>query len=88
MCCNSTEKLVVRFHWCSAPIPAKGKAHQQQWCLLGTVDKSQKRGNEPTATTHTASDENGYRRISSISYLFSYLWSNSDSNTDNVNHVE
>jgi len=25
--------------------------------------------------------------ISPISYLFSYFWSDSDSNTDNVNHV-
>ena len=27
------------------------------------------------------------QRISSILYLFSYFWSDSDSNTDNVNHV-
>jgi hypothetical protein len=29
----------------------------------------------------------GYGRISLIPYLFSYLWSDSDPNTDNVNHV-
>ena len=30
----------------------------------------------------------GYERISLILHLFSYFWSNSDSNTDSVSHVE